>query len=104
VVDADIEGIVAKRLSDVYQRRGRAPASRGHRGQPAWTSVIGATNYAVRFGLSVHLKRTRIVEAMTKLSEAEQKSFEQDALFLQELTAGMPCANRAQSGSEHVHG
>jgi IS605 OrfB family transposase len=137
---------------------------------PAWTSVIGAVNFAARCGLSVHLaaavaiarrglffsensagpvvaipvqgghgtflvpernpgkhvwshwadvqaarkaalsahflslKRTRILQKMTKLSTAEQKSVEEDVAFLQDLVAAMPCANRAQSGSERVHG
>jgi hypothetical protein len=60
-----------------------------------------------RHALSAHflsLKRTRILQKMTKLSTAEQKSVEEDVAFLQDLVAAMPCANRAQSGSERVHG
>jgi hypothetical protein len=71
-------------------------------GRPGLRFLLnGKRRFSERF---LSLKRTRVLETMTTRSEAEQKSFDQDALFLQEITAGMPCANRAQSGSVRVQG
>jgi hypothetical protein len=41
---------------------------------------------------------------MTKFRNAQQKSVEDGFVFHQDFQAGMPGANRAQSGSERVVG
>jgi hypothetical protein len=55
-------------------------------------------------GISRRQRDPNPLQKMTKLGDAEQKSVEEDPAFLQDLVAAMPCANRAQSGSERVHG
>jgi len=68
-----------------------------------WADVHAARKAA----LSAHflsLRRTPALQKITKLSAVEQESLEEDEAFLQELMAATSCANRAQSGSERVHG